>query len=195
MVKIHIKKNFQQELTEEFISDDNIQEEKEEQRKEKYVLIDNMIIDRLFYEINEIKKSINDISLNMNNKIPILIDVKKETINIDTNKIKVALSLANTLGDIIIFKEYYMKNGMKPIKSINKMHYEYWCDGKWNRDEYGRNIINIIACNLQSCYIKINTVNNYDLDQFIKNQQHIFALSDTKYKADLLREIQKQINS
>lgn len=164
-------------------------------RHRKVIYEDSAVINRLFYELNEIRKSIDILSMNINNThTPILIEVKKEMLNIDTNKIKASLSLASMLGDIMLFKEYYLKEDLKPIKSINQTHFEYWCNGKWNRDDYGKELINIITNNIQACYIKVNTTEHYELDQFITNQQHIFQLSDIKYKRRLLAEIKKQIN-
>jgi hypothetical protein len=179
-------------LTEEQLSPTPVKK----RRRRKVIYEDSAVINRLFYELNEIRKSIDVLSMNINNThTPILIEVKKEMLDIDANKIKASLSLTSILGDVLLFKEYYLKDDLKPIKSINQIHFEYWCNGKWNRDDYGKTMIDIITNNIQACYIKVNTTDNYDLDQFIANQQHIFQLRDIKYKRKLLAEIKKQINA
>ncbi len=94
---------------------------------------------------------------------------------------------------MMLFKIYYLKNELKPIRNINLRHYEYWCNGKWNIDHYGRDIMDIITFNLKQCYLKINTIENYEVNEFLQNQIHIFELNDEKYKRELLRGIVKSI--
>ena len=117
-------------------------------RRRKPLYEDSIILDRIVYELNEIKKEINGLRGEVGkigkNKLPILVDIKRESLEIDIKMIKAALKVNGILGDMMIFKSYYLKNELKPIRNINLRHYEYWCNGKWIIDHYGKDIMDII---------------------------------------------------
>ena len=167
------------------------EEPKRKRKRKKPLYEDSFILERIVYELNEIKKEMNllrqEIKEINNKPLPILIDVRRESMDVEQKIVKAALKLSddsgeNILGDIMLFKKYYLKNNLKPIKPVNMRHYEYWSNGKWNYDQFGKDIMDIISENLKLCYIKANTAANFEVDQFILNQRHIFKLSDHKYK-------------
>jgi hypothetical protein len=143
-------------------------------------------------DIDHIKSEINN--LHKDNK-PLIVEVKAEPLNIDDKIVKIALKLNGILGDMMIFKHYYLKNKMCPIKRVNTRHFEYWANNKWNHDNYGKKIIEIISNNLKMTYVKINNINNYEAEQFVENQTHIFDLTSDKYQKKLLDKIVEAIAS
>lgn len=164
--------------------------------KSKLLYEDSIVFERLFFELNEMRKIINDLKdeIGSNKKIPILMELKKEPLIIDQIKVVSALSMANILGDIMLFKLAYMKTEMKPIRIISPRRYEYWANSKWNLDD-GSDIIDIISNNLKMAYLKVNTPNNFEVEHFIKNQEHIYELSNDKYKRELLKAMTKVLNA
>lgn len=173
-------------------------DQKDDNKKhKKKIKVDIEIFDRIFNELNEIRKEINSLRNEMgniqNHKIPVLQELKREVMNIDEKKIKLALELNGIYGDIMLIKSYYLNTNLKPIKKINTKHYEYWSSGKWNHDEYGKYIREIFSNNLISVYIKTNTLDNFDIDQFNENQKHIYELNDEKYQKELLKQIDRFI--
>jgi S-adenosylmethionine synthetase len=58
-------------------------------------------------------------------------------------------------------------------------------------DTNGTYIKNIVLRNIEKCYLKVNLIDNYmnDMDQFLKNQDHINKLSEEKYKDKFLAKI------
>lgn len=143
-------------------------------------------------DIDYIKSEINN--LQKDGK-PLIVEVKAEPLNIDDKVVKIALKLNGVLGDMMIFKHYYLKNKMCPIKRVNMRHFEYWANNKWNHDNYGKKIIEIISNNLKMVYVKINNINNYDAEQFVENQTHIYDLTNDKYQKKLLDKIVEAIAS
>jgi hypothetical protein len=126
-------------------------------------------------------------------------DLKEESFNLDNNFVKSCLDSTNIQSDIKIFKKMYIDNIPKeyyPIRHIKKK-FQYWCDNHMNDDDTnGSYIKNIILKNIEQCYLKINVFDNYtnDIDQFLKNQEHINKLSEEKYKDKFLSKIISIIN-
>jgi hypothetical protein len=87
-------------------------------------------------------------------------------------------------------KEYY------PIRHIQK-NLQYWLNNKMNDDDVnGTYIKNVILNNIENCYLKVNIFDNYEnnMEQFLKNQEHINKLSENKYKDNFLNKIIPLIN-
>jgi hypothetical protein len=63
-------------------------------------------------------------------------------------------------------------------------------------DSNGTYIKNTVLKNIEQCYLKINIFENYtnDMDQFLKNQDHINKLREEKYKDKFLSKIISIIN-
>lgn len=127
-------------------------------------------------------------------KIEKYIDFKVEHFDIDQYFIRKCLDMNSTNGDIQLFKKMYIENVSKeyiPIRHIKKK-FQYWLNDKMNDDDTnGEYIINIIVKNIELCYMKVNNIDNYenDLDQFLKNQEHIMRLPEIKYKERFLEMI------
>ena len=84
-----------------------------------------------------------------------------------------------------MFKKIYIENVPKeyyPIRHIKKKT-QYWLDGHMNDDD-NNYVKDTILKNISMCYLKINLYENYtrDIDQFLKNQDHINNMFETKYK-------------
>jgi len=171
---------------------------KRKQRKLKPEM--QIVFDRVFYELNEIKKEINMLRIEVGDmsketKLPILKDIKKEKLDIETNSIKKVMRVNGLLGDTMLFKIYYIRGELKPIKHINSRRFEYWSNGRWRIDEnYGRDIMDIICDNFKMAYIRTNTIENFSLEEFVENQKHIFELNDEKYRRELLKRFIKVIS-
>jgi hypothetical protein len=58
-------------------------------------------------------------------------------------------------------------------------------------DVNGTYVKNVIIKNIEDCYLAINTFDNYEnnIDQLLKNQEHINKLSEEKYKDKFLNKI------
>lgn len=136
----------------------------------------------------------NSFSEKDNNNILFYKELKKEDIILDSNFVKECLNVTNIKGDIKIFRKIYIDNIPKeyyPIRHIKKK-YQYWYDGHMVDDETNGNYIkNTILKNIEECYLRINTYDNYsnDMEQFLKNQEHINKLSEQKYKDLFLKKI------
>jgi hypothetical protein len=100
----------------------------------------------------------------------------------------------NVNGDVNLFKKIYLDNVLKeyyPIRHI-KNKYQYWLDGKMIDDNSNAEYIkNTIIKNIEFCYRKVNIFDNYNdnIDQFIKNQEHINKLNEIKYKDKIFASI------
>jgi hypothetical protein len=121
-------------------------------------------------------------------------DLKRELFNFDELFIKDCLNLCSLQGDLKIFKKMYIDGVSKefyPIRHIKKK-IQYWLDNHMNDDDVnGTYVKNIIIKNIEDCYLAINTFDNYEnnVDQLLKNQEHINKLSEEKYKDKLLNKI------
>ena len=133
------------------------------------------------------------------NDIPNLLDTsykdfKPQTFILDTEVVKNCLNMNNINGDIKLFKKLYIDNIPKeyyPIRHIKKK-FQYWCNGHMNDDDSnGTYIKNIIIKNIEQCYLRINNDENYenDIEQFLRNQEHINKLSEQKYKDKILAKV------
>jgi hypothetical protein len=126
-------------------------------------------------------------------------ELKVETFDFDDIFIKKCLDMHNINGDILLFQKMYIDDTPKeyyPIRNIKKK-FQYWADGHMNDDNTnGLYICDIILKNIETCYLKINVFDNYstDTDLFLSNQEHIYNLSELKYKEKFLSKITQIIN-
>jgi hypothetical protein len=145
----------------------------------------NQDLQKTFSE--EITESDNLLSLNYK-------DFKSESFILDTNFVKKCLDMNNINGDIILFKRLYIDDIPKeyyPIRHIKKK-FQYWRDGHMNDDDNsGTYIKNTIIKNIEQCYLRINNDDNYgnDIEQFLRNQEHINKLTEQKYKDKILSKV------
>jgi len=121
-------------------------------------------------------------------------DIKKEFFNIEDKFVKDCLNMNNLSGDIKLFKKMYIENIPKefyPIRHIQK-NFQYWSNNHMVDDDVnGTYIKSVILTNIENCYLKVNTFENYseNMEQFLKNQEHINKLSENKYKDNFLNKI------
>ena len=121
-------------------------------------------------------------------------EIKEEIFDLDKNFILKCLTSNSISSDIKIFKKMYIDNVEKeyyPIRHIKKK-YQYWLNNHMNDDDKdGKYIKEIIVKNISICYMKINTLENYnfDIEQFLKNQEYINNMSEQKYLDKILQKI------
>jgi hypothetical protein len=126
-------------------------------------------------------------------------ELKEESFDLDYNFVKSCLDNTNIENDIKIFKKIYLEDVPKeyyPIRHIKKK-FQYWYNGHMVDDDLnGTYVKNVILKNIEKSYLKINVIENYsnDMDQFLKNQDHINKLSEEKYKDKFLSKITTLIN-
>ena len=140
-------------------------------------------------EINSIKKNknVNSNSNTNTNKLEIM-EVKSEKLDIPEEFIRRCIKYGNIRGDILMIKYWYLdKSNEHPIRNINRIRWEFWCNGTWNIDIEGEYIKEVMSKNIQKAYLSVNTFDYYsdDFDLFIENQKHIHELNDPKYKKKL----------
>ena len=144
-----------------------------------------------------VKKEIIEKDNNLNylvNPINYFREIKVEHFDIDKNIILECLHMNNVSGDVNLFKKMYLDNVLKeyyPIRHI-KNKYQYWLDDKMIDDNTSAEYIkNTIIKNIEFCYRKVNIFNNYNdnIDQFIKNQEHINKFNEIKYKDKIFASI------
>lgn len=127
------------------------------------------------------------------------IEVKVKHFDIDEKIIKKYLNMNSTNGDIQLFKKMYIENVAKeyiPIRHIKKK-FQYWInDHMQDDDTNGEYIVSTVLKNIELCYMKVNNMDNYgdDIDQFLKNQEHINRLHDIKYKEKIMALIISNID-
>jgi len=126
-------------------------------------------------------------------------ELKVEQFNIDAEFIKNCLLMNSMNGDIRLFKKMYIDNVSKeyyPIRHIKKK-FQYWINDHMEDDNTnGKYIKDTIIKNIEMCYLKINTYENFgnNSEQFMKNQEHIDNITEQKYKDKFLLQIINIIN-
>jgi hypothetical protein len=145
-------------------------------------------------KISKVKKQKEIIHNNNQNQDTVLtkyIEVKVKHFDIEEKIIKKYLNMNSTNGDIQLFKKMYIENVAKeyiPIRHIKKK-FQYWINDHMQDDDTGGEyIVSTVLKNIELCYMKINNMDNYgdDIDQFLKNQEHINRLHDIKYKEKIM---------
>lgn len=115
-------------------------------------------------------------------------------LEIDKEYIKKCLNMTSINGDIKMFTKMYTDNIPKeyyPIRHIKKK-FQYWNNGHMVDDNTnGEYIKNVILKNIEQCYLSVNVFNNCDddIDDFLKNQEHINKMMEQKYKDKFLTKI------
>lgn len=131
------------------------------------------------------------------NNIEDLKELKYEELYVDINEINKALLYADYRSVIYIFRLIYKNksntNYVYPIRITGKRSYEYYDNNKWNPDLYGHHSMNVICKNIQDLFISFNTVDNYNIEQFMSNQTFILKLSNDKYKKDIFKNIIEEV--
>ena len=182
---------FQQTIQQTFQSNDN---------KNKYITNESNK-----EEINSNHKSYdleicNNVSIKKKNKNKIIEhesnnykSIVKESYEIDDSFIRDCLDMTSLEGDIKIFKKMYIDDISKeyyPIRHIKKK-IQYWNGTNMIDDPNGTFIKNTILKNIEECYLKVNNYDDYsnNMDQFLKNQEHINKIMEEKYKNNFLAKI------
>lgn len=143
---------------------------------------------------NSNKKSVKQVNRTKKSSSSLYREVRVEEFNIDTDFIKECLSLCCLDGDIKLFKKMYIDDVEKthyPIRHIKKK-YQYWFDDKMNDDDpNGTYIKNTVVQNIENAYLSVNIYHEdeTEMDDFIKNQEHISKLSEQKYREQFMKKI------
>ena len=170
-------------------------------------------------ELNDIKKEINDIKDNIKelvdnseNQLKILLDIQKHMklnrddnikqnfnferlekgFNLEKSFISTCLNKENIIGDINLFKEYYLRSDIIiPFrKSGNQIEYY---DNKWVLND-NEHIETIVLENIVNTYLEV--IKNEDNESFsntsseIKKLKHSNRLLESKaYRKNIIKEI------
>ena len=128
-----------------------------------------------------------------------IIELKLEKLNISDEDGHIAMQYRDHRTIFYIFKKYY-KNKVNsqyvyPVRIISKRSYDYYNDGCWNSDLYGKELINILCTNIQNLLIKLNILDykRITMDSFIVNQMFIKKLSDDKVRREYLKHIIEEV--
>ena len=105
-------------------------------------------------------------------------ELKRENINIDPEIVKKKLKKRSIYSICDLMEHYYNKK--YPIKCLSKMRYQYFFNGSWINDDNAEIIIDIIFNNFEKVFLHINTLDNYNMDNFLNNQKFIYGLSNMK---------------
>lgn len=129
-----------------------------------------------------------------------IVQLKKESINIENNIVKKALVYKDYRTILYLFKYYYRNKTnvihKYPIRIKSKRVYEYYNNNSWIIDNNGHYIKNTLFMNIQTILFKYNNMDNIDdLEDLYNNQIFINKLSDEKYKRDLFKHIIDEINN
>ena len=107
-------------------------------------------------------------------------ELRREIINIDTDLVKNKLKKRNIHSICDLMELYYNKK--YPIKCLSKYKYQYFFNGTWINDYNAEIIIDILFTNFEKVFLRINTLDNYDTDNFLNNQKFIYSLNGMKTK-------------
>lgn len=136
------------------------------------------------------------------NNIPQLdiVELKKESIDVDNEVIKKAILYKDYRSILYIFKMYYKNKtnsiAQYPIKMKSKRIFEYYNNNQWNTDNNAHYIKNTLFMNIQTIFYKYNNLDNVtDVDDLYSNQLFINKLSEDKYKRDVFKHIIDEIQN
>ena len=149
-------------------------------------------------KFNKVDNTIGTIGKNIESKNiksgPIR-NFKKEKFVLDEKMVKKLLERNSMGADYELFKNMYLNvdKELYPIQ-ISNNDYLYWNNG-FIKDVESEYIKSVISYNLRYCYLKVNKydTSKENSDKFIKHQEHIDKLNDTKYLTKLLETIVKRL--
>ena len=129
-----------------------------------------------------------------------LVELKKESLDIDNEIVKKALIYKDFRSILYIFKTYYKNKtnsvSQYPIRMKSKRIYEYYNNNQWNTDNNAHYIKNTLFMNIQTIFYKYNNLDNVkEIDDIYSNQIFINKLSEDKYKRDLFKHIVDEIQN
>ena len=105
-------------------------------------------------------------------------ELKRENIIINPEIVKKKLKKRSIYSICDLMEHYYNKK--YPIKCLSKMRYQYFFNGSWINDDNAEIIIDILFNNFEKVFLQINTLENYDMDNFLNNQKFIYGLGNMK---------------
>lgn len=180
---------------------------------EKYINEYTINIKELSDKVNLLDKKVSNLECNLqllsksnkehnNNEISNsgIVELKKESIEIDNENIKKAILYKDYRSILYIFKIYYKNKtnsiSQYPIKMKSKRIFEYFNNNQWIVDNNAHYIKNTLFMNIQTIFYKYNNLDNItDVDDLYSNQIFINKLSDDKYKRELFKHIVDEIQS
>lgn len=157
------------------------------------------ILESLDKRITDLEKTINKQMKDESGDFSYLKELKNEVLELNPEIVIKALSFRDYRAVIYIFREYYkIKSDKKysyPIRIISSKSYDFYENGKWNKDLYGYVSMNTLMNNIQNLFIKHNDLDNelVSQDDFLLNQDFIYKLSTEKYKKDVFKNIIEEV--
>lgn len=123
--------------------------------------------------------------------IPKLVDEFKGFIDLSDDVIRQHLGKHTLIADVNLLKICYIKNIPKNkicIRCISEQNYQYYVDGEWHSDKYGRYIREVLAKNVMRLYMSVNKMEYY----FPDTPQNGISLNNNKSSKELEKEKMKQ---
>ncbi len=157
------------------------------------------ILESLDKRITDLEKTIYKQLKDESDDFSYLKELKNEPLELNTEIVIKALTFRDYRSVIYIFREYYkIKSDKKysyPIRIISSKSYDFYENGKWNKDLYGYISMNTLINNIQNLFIKHNNLENEILsqDDFLLNQDFIYKLSTEKYKKDVFKNVIEEV--
>lgn len=157
------------------------------------------ILESLDKRITDLEKTINKQLKDESGDFSYLKELKNEVLELNPEIVIKALTFRDYRSVIYIFREYYkVKSDKKysyPIRIISSKSYDFYENGKWNKDLYGYVSMNTLMNNIQNLFIKHNDLDNelVSQDDFLLNQDFIYKLSTEKYKKDVFKNVIEEV--
>jgi len=157
------------------------------------------ILESLDKRITDLEKTIDKQLKDESGDFSYLTELKNEALELKPEIVIKALTFRDYRAVIYIFREYYkIKSDKKysyPIRIISSKSYDFYENGKWNKDLYGYVSMNTLINNIQNIFIKHNDLDNelVSQDDFLLNQDFIYKLSTEKYKKDVFKNIIEEV--
>ena len=123
--------------------------------------------------------------------IPRLVDEFKGFIDLTDEVIRQHLGKHTSIADINLLKICYIRNIPKNkvcIRCLSDQNYQYYADGEWHSDKYGRYIREVLAKNVMQLYMSVNKMEYY----FPDTPHNGISLNNNKSSKELEKEKMKQ---
>lgn len=120
-----------------------------------------------------------------------LVDEFKGFIDLSDDVIRQHLGKHTPIADVNLLKICYIKNIPKNkvcIRCLSEQNYQYYANGEWHTDKYGRYIREVLAKNVMRLYLSVNKMEYY----FPNTPENGIVINTHKSTKELEKEKLKQ---
>jgi hypothetical protein len=122
-------------------------------------------------------------------KIPITTPIE-----LDQDIILKAMNLSGDyIGDVFIFKQFYLKDGREASIRKNSKKFEYWDNNEWKEIDK-RLLGKVIVDKIKPCYIKYNKVDIVGMQLAHTVNMRLVKMREPKYLTELCDKIFEAIS-